>query len=177
MSAARASAARLRGIFVGACSGASAVGAHSLGGGALPESPSIVLLLLGCAVIGAVASSPMQTRHALPVVAVYLSAGQVVGHCTLVLASGHSHGDHWSTAMLVAHLLAAAGGAALICVVERLFGALAGKIWRLFVAMLALLAGDERRPAAPVWMHAGPAARLLVSGGLRTRGPPPLAAP
>ncbi len=89
-------------------------------------------------------------------VAIYLSAGQGVGHCTLVLASGHSHDDHWPTAMMVGHLLAAAGGAALICAVERLFGALTGRIWRLFVAMAALPASEERRGAAPVLMPREP---------------------
>ena len=105
-------------------------------------------------------------------VAIYLSAGQGVGHCTLVLASGHSHDDHWPTAMMVGHLLAAAGGAALICAVERLFGALTGRIWRLFVAMAALPASEERRGAAPVLMPASPGARLPVSCGFGTRGPP-----
>ena len=51
------------------------------------------------------------------------------------------------------------------------------RIWRLFVAMAALPASDERPGAAPVWMHASPGARLLVSCGLGTRGPPMLAAP
>jgi hypothetical protein len=175
MSAARATAARLRGCFIGAFSAASAVGAHGLGEGGLPHSATVVVLVLACAGVGAVASSPSRTS-ALPIVALYLCMGQVIGHSVLTLAPWHTHGDAWSPTMALAHLLAAAGGAVLICAAERLFGALAGQIWRLLLAVVAPRGADERPRATPVWPGVTAASRLIVIGGLGTRGPPAVSA-
>ncbi len=164
----------MRGGFVGACAAATAIGAHSLGGGGLPASPSLVVLVLACAVIGALASSA-KARRSVPAVTLYLSVGQVVGHCVLAVAGGHTHTGQWSLPMLAAHLVAALGGAALICAAERLLAALVGSIWRLVMVLLALR-GDEQRCIRLVWTHTGLAVRSVVCGGWGTRGPPPLAA-
>lgn len=161
---------------MGACSIAAAAAAHSLAGGGLPGGSSVVLLVLATMVIGALASTPAPHRHALTIVAAQLAAGQALGHCTLVVAGGHSHGDHWSSSMLVAHLLAALGCAALICAAERLFCRLAGRIWRLVVVTLALRGDDVRRGVAPVWPAPRLVTRVLLGCGPGTRGPPVLTA-
>jgi drug/metabolite transporter (DMT)-like permease len=116
MTLARAGAARLRGVFVDASAGAVAVAAHGVGGTALPASPSIVLMVLLCAVVGAVASSPAEIHRRPPVVRVYVLAAQLVGHCTWVFVSTHTHANHWSVQMVASHVVAAfICAAALIC--------------------------------------------------------------
>ncbi len=172
MTLARTRAARLRGVLVGASAGAVAVAGHGVGGAALPATPSMVLMVLLCAGVGAVASSPAEVHRRPLVVLAYVSAGQSVGHCTLVFASTHPHANHWSASMLAAHAVAAIICAALICTAERLFGALAGVLWCLIVVLLALR--DDLSPSTgrPVWAHVGTAPRILAGGGLGTRGPP-----
>lgn len=172
MNAARARAARLRGVLVGASSAAVAVAAHSVGGADLPAAPAIVLLVLACAALGAAASSPAENQRCLPVVLAYVSAGQLVGHCALVFASTHAHADHWSVPMLASHVVSALSCAALICTVERLSGALAGVLWRLILVLQALVDGDQPRMSRPVWWHCGLASRILARCGPGTRGPP-----
>jgi hypothetical protein len=173
---ARTDAARVRGVLVGAISGAVAVAAHGLGGAMLPGGPAIVLLVLGSAAVGAASSSPAELQRRLPVVALYLSAGQVLGHYLLVLAASHPHGNHWSVPMVAAHALAALGAAALICSAERLFGAIAAVLWHLVVVLVALRGtGATRRPGI-LWWAPGLAARTLAGSGRATRGPPSFAA-
>ncbi len=60
----------------------------------------------------------------------------------------------------------------LICAAERLFGALAGQIWRLLLVVVALRGADERPRVNPVWPGVTAAGRFIVIGGLGTRGPP-----
>jgi len=176
MSVARTNAARVRGVLVGATSGAVAVAAHGLGGAMLPGGSAVVLLVLCSAAVGAASSSPAELQRRLPVVALYLSAGQVLGHYLLVLASSHPHGSHWSVPMAVAHGLAALGAAALICSAERLFGAIAAVLWQLVVVLVALRGtGRTRRPGI-LWWAPGLAARTLACSGRATRGPPFFAA-
>jgi hypothetical protein len=172
MTVARTRAARLRGFFVGASAGAVAIAGHGVGGAALAASPSIVLIVLLCAAVGAIASSAAEVHRRPVVVLAYVSAGQLVGHCTLVLASTHSHANHWSASMLAAHAVAAVVCAALICTAERLFGALAGVRWHLIVVLLALRDDFNPSTGRPIWAHAGLTSRILAGGGLGTRGPP-----
>lgn len=186
MGLARTDAARVRGVLVGAISGAVAVAAHGLGGGMLPGGPAIVLLVLGSAVIGAASvipvaslapvSSPADLQRRLPVVALYLSAGQVLGHYLLVLASSHPHGGHWSVPMVAAHALAALGAAALICSAERLFGAIAAVLWQLILVLVALRGAGPTRRRGILWWAPDLAARTLAGSGRATRGPPSFAA-
>jgi hypothetical protein len=172
MTVARTRAARLRGVFVGASAGAVAVAGHGVGGAAVPASPSIVLLVLLCAAIGGAASSAADVHRRPLSVLSFVSAGQLVGHCTLVFASTHSHANHWSASMLAAHAVAAVICAVLICTAERLFAALAGVLWRLIVVLLALR--DDLHPSTcrPVWTQAGLPSRIVAGDGLGTRGPP-----
>ena len=156
MTLARTGAARLRGVFVGASAGAVAVAAHGVGGTALPASPSIVLMVLLCAVVGAVASSPAEIHRRPPVVRVYVLAAQLVGHCTWVFASTHTHANHWSVQMVASHVVAAfICAAALICTAERLFGALAGVLWHLILVLLAPRDDDHPPQSYRAWAHTG----------------------
>jgi hypothetical protein len=173
---ARTDAARVRGVLVGAISGAVAVAAHGLGGAMLPGGPAIVLLVLGSAVVGAASSSPRQLQRRLPVVAIYLSVGQVLGHYLLVLASSHPHGSHWSIPMAAAHGLAALGAGALICSAERLFGAIASVLWQLVLVLVAVRGTRPTRRRGILWWAPGLAARTLAGSGRVTRGPPSFAA-
>jgi|EndMetStandDraft_8_1072994.scaffolds.fasta_scaffold18390_4 hypothetical protein len=175
MTAARTTAARLRGISVGASAGAVAVGAHGVGGAALPASPAIVLMVLLCAVVGAVASSSSEIHRSPAAVLLYVLAGQLIGHCILVFASTHTHGGHWSVQMAASHLAAAVLCAALICTAERLFGALAGVLWRLILVLLVLRDDDRPQRSRRAWAHTGLTSRILACRGLGTRGPPLLA--
>jgi hypothetical protein len=173
---ARTDAARVRGVLVGAISGAVAVAAHGLGGAMLPGGAAIVLLVLGSAAVGAASSSPTDLQRRLPVVALCLSAGQVLGHYLLVLASSHPHGNHWSVRMVAAHALAALGAAALICSAERLFGAIAAVLWRLVLVLVALRGTGPARRRGILWWAPSLAARTLGGAGRVTRGPPSFAA-
>nr|WP_256938495.1 hypothetical protein [Rhodococcus qingshengii] len=59
--------ATLRGTAVGSASAALAVAAHGIGGGELPQSSSLTLLLAVCATVGAVtATLPALSRGPLP---------------------------------------------------------------------------------------------------------------
>lgn len=172
MTDARTRAARLRGVLVGASAGAVAVAGHGVGGAALPAAPSIVLMVLLCAAVGALASSSAERLRRPIAVLAYVSAGQVVGHCTLVFASTHSHANHWSASMLASHAVAAIVCAALICTAERLFAALAGVLWRLIIVLLALCDDVNPSTGRPVWARTALSPRILTGGGLGTRGPP-----
>lgn len=173
MTDARTRAARLRGVLVGASAGAVAVAGHGVGGAALPAAPSIVLMVLLCAAVGALASSSAESLRRPIAVLAYVSAGQLVGHCTLVFASTHSHANHWSASMLASHAAAAIVCAALICTAERMFAALAGVVlWRLIVVLFELCDDANPSPGRPVWARTALTSRILAGGGLGTRGPP-----
>jgi hypothetical protein len=172
VNAARATAARLRGGFVGGTSAAVAVGAHSVGGAMVPGTGSVVLVLAVCAVIGAIATTARGVRGFAPVLA-FVGAGQVIGHCTLVFASGHMHGGHWSAAMVSAHVVAAVGCAALICVAERLCDAARR---RMIVVVLDVTEDDGLYRPAPPSLHLTLVPRLLARSAFGTRGPPASAA-
>ena len=171
MNAAQACAARLRGGFVGGTSAAVAVGAHGAGGAMVPGAGSVVLVLSVCAVIGAIATTARRVRGFVPILAL-VAAGQVIGHCTLVFASGHTHGAHWSVAMVSAHVVAAVVCAALICVAEGLCEAAVRRVRRLIVVVLDVTEDDGLyRPAPPPLYHYL-VPRLLARSAFGTRGPP-----
>lgn len=165
-------AAHWRGGLVGACSAAVAVGAHGIGGGPLPGGAALVLLVLGCGVVGVAAGGKFGSRG-IGTVAAFLVIGQAVGHLTLAYAAGHAHGLTAGPGMLLAHLGAALACAVLIGTAERLWSALAMYVWRLVRALTATAFADT----AP-----GGATRSAVAGTVRfrlgctagTRGPPPL---
>jgi hypothetical protein len=171
VNAADATAARLRGGFVGGTSAAVAVGAHSAGGAMVPGTGSIIVALSVCAVIGAIATTMRGVRGFLPVLGL-VGFGQVVGHCVLVFASGHPHGGHWSAGMVGAHAVAAVVSAALICAAEHLGRAAAREVRRLIVRVLAVTGGDGRDRPASRWLDLPLVARIVTRSAAGTRGPP-----
>lgn len=164
-------AARLRGGFVGTVSASLAVAAHGLAAGMPPCGAAIAVVLLGCAAVGSMAATapvPTGPRGGLAVTG-YVGVGQLLGHGTLALTSGHLHLP--SAPMLLAHLAAACVAGVLIGVAEHVTVVLAGRLRRL-VASLACPA-DVPFSRGPVgWAYAAPAARLIGRCGLVTRGPP-----
>ena len=128
-------------------------------------------MVLLCAVVGAVASSPAEIHRRPPVVRVYVLAAQLVGHCTWVFASTHTHANHWSVQMVASHVVAAfICAAALICTAERLFGALAGVLWHLILVLLAPRDDDHPPQSYRAWAHTGLTSRILACRGLGTAG-------
>ena len=140
----RQAAARWRGGLVGACSAAVAVAAHGLGGGVLPDGAALMLLVLGCGVVGTAAGGRLGCRG-VSAVAAFLGIGQLVGHLTLAAASGHAHGLTVAPEMVVAHLGAAMACAVLICAAEQLWSALATYVWRLVRTLTATASAAVRR--------------------------------
>jgi hypothetical protein len=137
----------------------------------VPGTGSVGLVLAVCAVIGAIATTARSVRGFIPVLAL-VGAAQLFGHCALVFASGHSHGNHWSAAMIGAHVLAAVVCTALICVAEQLCGAAARRVRRLIVAVLDITERDGLyRQALPALLHLL-VPRLLCRSAFGTRGPP-----
>ena len=164
---ARTRAARLRGVFVGALAGVTAVAGHGLGA-MIPGSAAVVMVVLCSAVVGAAASIDAPRRG--PVIVAYLAAGQLLGHYLLGLASEHAHATQWSAPMLAAHAVAALAAGALICTAERLFAAVAAAVWRLILVLVAVRdAGRRRRPRAG-WWAAALAVRKGAGSGRVTRG-------
>jgi hypothetical protein len=163
-------AARLRGGFVGACSGAIAIAAHGVGGGAQPSENAIVLLLVACAAVGVWAGSDGASGR-LSVLVMQLCAGQAIGHIALTIAAEHSHDLLPSTAMLFAHAAAAVVCGALIVSAERLYRIAATTLSGVVVLLAPLVVEEAPRPALPAY-RADVVQRLLVSSGLGTRGPP-----
>ena len=144
-SGSKQAAARWRGGLVGACSAAAAIGAHGVGGGVLPDGAALMLLVLGCAVVGTAAAGGRLGCRSVGTVAAFLCIGQLVGHLTLAAASGHTHGLTVAPEMVVAHLAAAAACAVLICAAEQLWSALATYVWRLVRALTATVPDHVRR--------------------------------
>ncbi|RJO79802.1 hypothetical protein D5S18_00525 [Nocardia panacis] len=164
--------ARLRGATAGTTSGAISVAAHGwAAGGAAPSGTTLMLLVAGAAVIGALVAGALGETVIGLVTA--LAGGQVLGHITMGWSSGHMHhGDmQISPAMVGAHLVAAVIAAVLIRGAEGAY--------RFGCAVLSRVLPRKYCPPAII----GPATlrlahrdrvilRLLAVNGLRSRGPP-----
>lgn len=137
----------------------------------VPAGAALAMLILACAVVGVIAGGAF--GRGTGAVTAFLVLGQVVGHVTLSLASGHAHALAPSLSMVLAHLGAAVLCAALICAAERLWSALAGYVWRLVRTLTAAAPADEvcrlfvRDTARGI-----SGVRLGCTAG--TRGPPPV---
>ncbi|MFF0533300.1 hypothetical protein ACFYT3_33645 [Nocardia amikacinitolerans] len=164
--------ARLRGAFVGSASGAVAIAAHALGGGAVaPEQPSVALLIGACAAVGVLVSS-LRLRAGFVELMGLLTIGQAVGHTALTMSPGHHHGSHATSVMLSAHLAAIPIGALLIRSAEAALAKAVSSV-RDVVRVL----GPVPAPASASIIRIAPRAaasprRLLLSSGIGTRGPP-----
>lgn len=163
--------AALRGGAVGATTATLGVAAHGLGGGGLPDSATLTLLLAVCAGVGAaVGGVPVLSRSRWALLAA-LAAGQGAGHLALTVASDvHLHTGVPAPAMLGAHAAATGVCAALILAAERLYGPLTG-VLRTVLEPPALGVEPARLRVPRPPGHR--ASRLTVlAAGLSRRGPP-----
>ncbi|MGW5226144.1 hypothetical protein ACWEP5_14495 [Nocardia niigatensis] len=168
--------ARLRGAAVGASSGAVAILAHGLGGGAtLLDGSALALLFAACTLIGVVVAT-LRPRYGLAGTMVMLAAGQSIGHAALSMPPGHHHHSS-SPSMLLAHLIAIPMGALAIRAAEAGMRRAITSVRRFILA----LGSVPRPPARPARARRADdraeARRLLVSPGIGRRGPPVAAAP
>ncbi|MFD6356514.1 hypothetical protein [Nocardia tengchongensis] len=167
--------ARLRGAAVGASSGAVAILAHGLGGGAtLADGSALALLLAACTVIGVVVAS-LRPRYGLAGTMGMLAAGQAIGHAALSMSPGHHHHSS-SPAMLIAHLVAIPVGAIVIRAAEAGMRRAVTSVRRFLLALGAVLAPRSNWMRPRVADDRAVARRLLVSPGIGRRGPPATAA-
>jgi hypothetical protein len=163
-------AGALCGVLVGACSGLFAMAAHALAGGGVPTGPTLVLVGLGCATVGAFASVNGRGQAAGLIAAV--GVGQLLTHVVLVVTAGHHGGGHEvvpSAPMVFAHALAAVALGLLICLVGHLYRVCASVLCWLMLTLV-----HRGRPSAPrrhrttsVVVHL-----LLIRSGLGMRAPP-----
>ncbi|NNH69196.1 hypothetical protein HLB23_04815 [Nocardia uniformis] len=160
----------MRGVAVGTASGAVAVAAHGLGGGAVaPTGAALALLLATCALIGVVVAT-VRPRGGLLSTMAMLAVGQSIGHEALSMGPQH-HQHGVGTAMLAAHLVAVPVGAVLIRAAEIGVRRAVTSVRR-FLVVLGLEPLPPHRPT-PVPVHQRAVAlRLLVSSGSGLRGPP-----
>ncbi|MCL2536417.1 MAG: hypothetical protein FWE39_19825 [Nocardiaceae bacterium] len=172
MSARRpAPTAALRGGSVGATVASVAVAAHGVGGGGLPDTAALTLLLaVGVAVGAAVGGVPALTRSRWSLLAA-LAAGQGAGHLALTLASdAHVHGGVPLPAMLAAHAAATVVCAALILTAERL----CGPITSVLRAVLEppVLGVEPTGLFRPRPLNRRAPRLTVLAAGLSRRGPP-----
>ncbi|MGV9674454.1 hypothetical protein ACWDSJ_04165 [Nocardia sp. NPDC003482] len=173
--------AALRGQVVGAMVAGLAVAAHGAGGGGVPGSAGVGLLLVAAAGIGALAGQVRSVAGPggrLKLLGA-LAAGQLAGHEALS-GLAHEHGsDSAATtfggqalpggAMIGAHALATLGCALLIVLAERLY-ALVAQAFRAAVERPGALV--PARDAACLPTDPTPARGRAGSGALGSRGPP-----
>lgn len=163
-------AARLRGASVGAAAGVVSIAAHALGGGSVSlGSAAVSLLVAACALTGVLVAS---VGTGLARLMVLLGAGQAIGHAALSVAPGHCHPPVFSSAMLVAHVVAIPLGALLVRGAEVALGRVLSSVRRMVVAL-----GVVPAVAAAVWrvvegVRVVSPRRLLSSSGIGRRGPP-----
>ncbi|MFC9894139.1 hypothetical protein ACFVMC_10640 [Nocardia sp. NPDC127579] len=170
----RSAVARVRGAAAGSISGAIALAAHGWASGAMPpEGSTLMLLAAAAAVIGALVAGLAPLRDSAGGLIGALVAGQLLGHVTMGLGSGHvQHGDAQLTpAMLAAHIVAAVVAAFVIRGAEAAY--------RIGTAALArVVPARYRAPAIPApaplrTRHRDHVIlRVLAAETLRTRGPP-----
>lgn len=165
----------MRGLFVGAASGAVAIAAHALGGGAVsPDRSSITLLIAACAVVGTAIAST-RVRRGASELAVLLAAGQTIGHLAMTMSPEHHHGPHMTAHMLVAHLIAIPSGAVLIRAAELAIARAASSVRRTLSVLYTVPLVATRLPLVRAARLAPGARWFLVGSGVGTRGPPTFA--
>lgn len=169
MSPPKSRARWLRGALVGVCSAVVTTGAHTAGGGHVPQGATLALAVLICGAVGAVSAEVRPEGRALGLLAVIgaLVAAQSLGHLTLTLASHH----HATTPLMAAaHLAAAVLLGAAINAVEYLYAVCASVL-----CWLRLFALAAQRPAKRCVRRRTidvVAASVLRCPGLGMRAPP-----
>ncbi|WP_194815078.1 hypothetical protein [Nocardia sp. XZ_19_385] len=173
----RSAVARVRGGAAGSISGAISIAAHGwASGGMAPGGTTLVLLAAASAVVGALVAGISPLRDTAGGLVAALVAGQLLGHFTMGISSGHMHhGDAQLTpAMLTAHIVAACLAAFVIRGAEAAY--------RIGTAVLArVLPARYRTPVIPepaplrTTHRDHVILRILAAETLRTRGPPRIA--
>lgn len=155
-----------RGAAVGALTGALAVAAHATADGRTPDSTSLTLVALVSVGLGLTASTVGTRRDGRIPIAGWLSAGQVIAHLVLVLATGHAHPV--GAPMLAAHAAAVVVGAVLVASSERV-AAVVGSVLRAvrFVPLVPAPAGSP-----PLTGHLSAVVPVPLLPALSRRGPP-----
>nr|WP_051161598.1 hypothetical protein [Nocardia transvalensis] len=160
----------MRGASVGAASGAVSIAAHALGGGVVSlGSAAVPLLVAACTLVGVVVAA---LGTGLPRLMLMLGAGQVVGHAALSAAPGHCHPAVFTSAMLVAHLVAIPVGALLVRGAEIALGRILSSVRRVVVALAGTLETSRPTPRIVRAVRVTIPRRLLLSSGTGRRGPP-----
>ncbi|MEU6580514.1 hypothetical protein [Nocardia sp. NPDC046763] len=168
--------ARLRGAAVGASSGAVAILAHGLGGGAtLLDGSALALLFAACTLIGVVVAT-LRPRYGIAGTMAMLAAGQSIGHAALSMSPGHHHHGS-SPSTLLAHLVAIPVGALVIRAAEAGMRRAITSVRRFILALGSILRPPAARLRPCLADDRAEARRLLVSPGIGRRGPPRADAP
>ncbi|MGK8523733.1 hypothetical protein ACRS6B_20315 [Nocardia asteroides] len=170
----RGAVARVRGGSAGAISGAVSVAAHGwVSGGVLPGTTALALLAAASAVIGALVAGAAPLRDTSIGLVAALVAGQLLGHFTMGIGSGHlHHGDAQLTpTMVTAHVVAACAAAVVIRGAEAAYRVGTAVLYRVLplrhippvVAVRAPLRTTHRDRVV---------LRVFAAEALRTRAPP-----
>ncbi|TYQ10512.1 UNVERIFIED_ORG: hypothetical protein L601_002300000300 [Gordonia westfalica J30] len=174
MSTASILAARLRGAVVGAVSGAAALPAHAFGGGMLPSSSAMVMLVSGCILLGVLCSH--RGGSGLPMLVGQLAMGQSIAHLLLTAAtSEHHHGAMLTPTMGSSHLAVAVVAGVGLWVAEHLVRVVVASVTRWLAALVTPVRQEPSR-RLPCRTTLPVPRRLLLSSGAGTRGPPALMA-
>lgn len=164
-------AARLRGTATGLLTAALAVAAHGVGSGAPPTGAATAQLAVLAATVGALAGTIRRATDT-GVLLGLLAAGQLLAHL-LLSAVGHSHTPTTAppgAAMLAAHLVAIAAGAALIAAVDRLCSAVSRAVRAAARAVCSPVAAAP--VSATVSADQPLRSALLLAASVSHRGPP-----
>ncbi|MBD0860884.1 hypothetical protein IA539_06625 [Gordonia sp. zg691] len=163
-------AARLRGAMVGAVSGAAALPAHGLGGGMLPSSSAMVMLVSGCILLGVLCSH--RAGSGLSMLIGQLVMGQGVAHLLLMAATSEHHDSAvFTPTMLSGHLAVAVVGGLGLWVAEHLVRIVVASVTRWLAVLVppVVQAPAVPRPRNTTLTVPRP---LLLGSGVGTRGPP-----
>lgn len=172
MPAGRASPAiPLRGLAAGSLTATLATTAHAAAGGGTPSGATTAQLVLLAVAIGAL-SATISGAERFRVQLALLAAGQVLGHLLLGTV-GHHHGiaaGPSSTAMIAAHLVAVACGAALIAAAGYLCAAVSRVVQTAVAPTPVPIATAP--PAALADADQPLRSALLLATSISHRGPP-----
>ena len=157
---------RVRGAAAGTLCAGAALPAHSLGGGELPSSGTLIVLAAFGATIGAVVA---RSSGRLPGLIAALWVGQLVGH--LLLGAMAGHGTPWSTAMLASHTVAAVVVGVCLWFGEHLVALLASSVRR-WLVRTSPHAPAEQRNTPRIWSDSADHPQFLIGSRAPTRGPP-----
>ncbi|MFE5704935.1 hypothetical protein [Rhodococcus koreensis] len=165
----------MRGAAVGSLSGAVSIAAHGIAAGGIPPTEAAaVLLLAACAAVGAAVSAlRVRERDAIFLPAA-MTAGQLIGHTTLGVASEHTHSLGLSAPMIAAHIAAIAVSAAVVRAAERACLRALAAVTRMVLAVLAPLRIEIGTWSATPVYRAKLSLWLLAGAAAGTRGPPAL---